>query len=399
MPRTISIIGGGAAGLTAAYFLSEHFYVQIYEKEKKVGKKFLVAGKGGFNLTNSLTGTQLINKYSPKNIFKEAILNFDSTHTREWLAKLGIETFVGTSGRVFSAKKHKPYEVLKSLKRELKKRNVQINTNHKFNGFDKNGYPLIKYEDKEFTLKSDYYIFALGGASWPNTGSDGKWFKYFKGFGLELNNFQPSNCGVNIKWPKNILNHHVGKPLKNISTRIYRKKYRGEAVITNYGLEGNAIYSVIPELRTVNNYDDVYLTIDFKPNNEQYNLFEKIKNKKVSSESYKKNLKLNSTQLAVLKSFINKDDFILPNIFTEKIKNLKLKIESIRPIEEAISTIGGISVSELNPDFSLKKYPKFYIIGEMADWDAPTGGFLLQGCFSMGFTAAVSIKNDIKKYH
>lgn len=397
MPKkTISIIGGGAAGLTAAYFLSEHFDVQIYEKEKKVGQKFLVAGKGGFNLTNSLTGTQLANKYTPKNILKEAILNFDSTHTREWLAKLGIETFIGTSGRVFSAKKHKPYEVLKSLKHELKKGNVEVHTNHKFNGFDKNGYPLIKNENEEFSLKSDFYIFALGGASWPNTGSDGKWLIHFEKLGVELNKFQPSNCGVNIKWPKNILDYHVGKPLKNIRTRVYTKKYRGEAVITDYGLEGNAIYAVIPELRTVNNYDDAYLVIDFKPNNEQYDLFKKIKNKKVSSESYKKNLNLNSTHLAVLKSFINKDDFNLPNIFTKKVKNLKLKIESIRPIEEAISTVGGISASELNPDFSLKKYSRFYIIGEMADWDAPTGGFLLQGCFSMGYTAAHSIKKAIK---
>jgi uncharacterized flavoprotein (TIGR03862 family) len=392
--KRVIIIGGGPSALIAADFLSNECDVEIYEKEKKSGQKFLVAGKGGFNLTNSLTGIALTKKYSPTEFLKDAILNFDSKEVRAWLSSLEIETFVGTSGRVFADKTHKPIEVLENINQSLLKKNVKINTKHKFIGFDNDNLPIITCNNTRILLRADYYIFALGGASWSITGSDGKWLDLFESIGVKTIPFEPSNCGINISWPKLFLTHHVGKPLKNIQISVGEIKFRGEAVITEYGLEGNSIYPCIPKIREDLRNGNAYIYIDFKPNNTHDELLSKIKKGGTSSKDYKRVLNLSSHELALLKAFTSKEDFLSTSKFLNSLKSQLLKIDSLRPIEEAISTIGGIDLQEINSNFSLKKYPKFYIIGEMADWDAPTGGFLLQGCFSMGMQAARSILSE-----
>jgi uncharacterized flavoprotein (TIGR03862 family) len=395
MPRKrVIIIGGGPAALIAADFLSNECDVEIYEKEKNVGQKFLVAGKGGFNLTNSLTGIDLTKKYTPTEFLHDAILNFDSTEVRDWLYDIGIKTFIGTSGRVFADKTHKPIEVLESIKQSLLKKNVRINSKHKFIGFDDDNLPIIKCDNTRILQSADYYIFALGGASWSITGSDGKWLDSFKAIGIKTKSFEPSNCGINIRWPKLFLTHHVGKPLKNIQVSVGEMKFRGEAVITEYGLEGNAIYQAIPKIRKDLRNGNAYISIDFKPNNTHDELLSKIKKGGAASKDYKKVLNLSSHELALLKAITSKENFLSPSIFCKNLKSLQIRIDSLRPIEEAISTIGGIDLQEINSDFSLNKHQKFYIIGEMADWDAPTGGFLLQGCFSMGMQAARSILSE-----
>ncbi len=395
--KKVIIIGGGPSALIAADFLAEKCEVEIYEKEKNVGQKFLVAGKGGFNLSNSLTGKTLANKYFPPNFLTEAILNFDSNSTREWLFDKGIETFVGTSGRVFSKKKHRPIQVLDEIEKSLTNKNVKIFANHKFIGFDSEYRPIISNKLKEYSLQADYYIFALGGASWSITGSDGKWLKYFEQIGIKIKKFQSSNCGVNIDWKSNILEYHIGKPLKNIEIKIGQNKFKGEAAITKYGLEGNAVYQIIPQIREFQELKETNIFIDLKPNNTEPELKSKLKNQPINSASYKKLLNLNSTDLALIKSVMSKDNFLSPNKFVRQIKNLALKVESLRPIDEAISTVGGIDVGELHKNFSLKKYPNIFTIGEMVDWDAPTGGYLLQGCFSMGHFVAKTILNTIIK--
>lgn len=389
--KKIVIIGGGPSALIAADFLAEKFTVEIYEKERNLGQKFLVAGKGGFNLTNSLTAKLLANKYSPSSFLSEAIINFDSTSTREWLLNKDIETFVGTSGRVFSKKKYKPIQVLNAIKKSLEDKNIKIFTNSKFVGFNKKAKPLISHKTTIHVLNADFYIFALGGASWSITGSDGKWLRYFKELGIKTNPFQSSNCGVNINWKSNILDHHIGKPLKNIAIRIGQNIFKGEAVITDYGLEGNAVYQIIPQIRNNQYSKTTNIFLDLKPNNTIAELNLKLKNQSIHSASYKKLLNLNSTELALIKSILSKIDFLSPGKLVEQLKNLELQINSIRPIDEAISTVGGIDVGELNRNFSLKKHPNVFTIGEMVDWDAPTGGFLLQGCFSMGHFVAKAI--------
>ena len=386
--KDIVIFGGGPAALTAAYFLADNNKVIVYEKENNIGQKFLVAGKGGFNLTNSLVQNELAKKYLPINFLDKAILEFDSTSVRNWLMEIGIPTFVGTSGRVFSIKELKPIDVLNKIKNSLLEKNVKFCINQKFTGFNNENKPIV---NNKKTISADYYIFALGGASWSLTGSDGKWVNSFIKLGIKILPFQASNCGVNINWSDNIKSFHIGKPLKNIQISCGTLKARGEAVITKYGLEGNAIYSLIPSIRKQLNLNSLSkIFIDFKPNNSLKQLLAKL-GKSTSSKDYKKIFNLNSTEIALIKSLITKEDYLSPDNFVKSIKNLEIKINSLRPIEEAISTVGGIDINELNSDFSLKKFPHIFTIGEMVDWDVPTGGFLLQGCFSMGHHAAKSI--------
>ncbi len=396
--KNIAIIGGGPSAMMLAYVLSKFHTVTIYEKNNGLGNKFLVAGKGGFNFTNSLAGTELAEKYSPKEFMQEAILSFDSKALREWYANLGLETFVGTSGRVFPIKGIKPVEVLNKIKEKLHSQNVIIEYDHEFIGFDENKNVKIKFKDEIKTLIADYYIFALGGSSWSVTGSDGKWTKHFEEIGVNIIPFESSNCGVNINWDNHIVENHAGKPLKNISVTVDGTTLKGEAVITKYGLEGNVIYPIIPKVRKLlKTKIKVEIKIDFKPDNTIDDLLKRVSNKKISSKDYGKLFNLKREQLALIKCYTTKEEYLSVELFIRKIKNLSIPVESLRDIEESISTVGGIDIEELNPDFSLKNHPKIYCIGEMVDWDAPTGGFLLQGAFSMGHLAGKSIYDIINK--
>ncbi len=390
--KEIAIFGGGPSAMMVACVLSKLHNVTIYEKNTTIGNKFLVAGKGGFNLTNYLAGIELANKYFPKEFMKEAILSFDSKALREWFSELGIETFVGTSGRVFPQKGTKPAEILNKIKEKLHSQNVIIKYNHEFIGFDENKNIKIKFKDETKTIIADYYIFALGGASWSVTGSDGKWTKYFRQIGVNIIPFESSNCGVNINWDKPIIDNHAGKPLKNIAVTVDGSTLKGEAIITRYGLEGNAIYPLIPKVRELlKSKTKTEITIDFKPNNSVEELLKKCDNIKVSSKNYGKIFNLKREHLALIKNLTSKEEYLSVELFVRIVKALSISIESIRDIEESISTVGGIDCNELNSDFSLKKDQRIFCIGEMVDWDAPTGGFLLQGAFSMGYYSAKSI--------
>ena len=392
LKKEIAIIGSGPAALITASKLAPFHNVTIYEKKSSIGNKFLVAGKGGFNLTNSLEGIELASKYSPREFMKDAILSFDSIALRKWLANLGIPTFVGTSGRVFPEKGIKPTEVLNKIKKNLLEKNVLINCNSQFVGFNNFNGIEIDFKGEIKSVFSDIYIFSLGGASWSITGSDGKWTEYFEKIGVKTLPFESSNCGININWNEKI-ELHFGKPLKNIAVSVSGKSLKGEAVITNYGLEGNVVYPLIPKIREQLKADkSVEIFIDFKPNNSKEGLIKKL-NLHKSTSNYGEILNLNRVQMAFIKSFLTKEEYLSPKLFVGKLKNLCVKVNSIRNIEESISTVGGIDTEELNSDFSLKIYPNIYTIGEMVNWDAPTGGFLLQGSFSMGNYAGKSILN------
>ena len=305
---------------------------------------------------------------------------------------MDISTFVGSSNRVFPEKGIRPIDVLNKIKAKLIKQDVQFHTQHEFIGFDNTRHILLKNQGKEIKLEADYILFALGGASWPVTGSDGSWRTIFESMGIATIPFQASNCGINISWPEAIRQSHAGKPIKNIKLFTNESEIMGEAVITNYGLEGNAVYPMIPAIRhMLNTNTQATIYIDFKPSNTEEQLLQKIKGKDLKPKDYGQVFNLSTAQLALIKAYTSKDCFLSVTGFISSIKKLAIPVDSLRPVEEAISTIGGIALAEVNDDFSLKKYPWIYTIGEMLDWDAPTGGFLLQGCFSMGNYAAKSI--------
>lgn len=392
--KKIIIVGAGPAGLMAADVLSEAHDVLIFEKEKTIGRKFLVAGKGGFNLTNKAEGEELIHKYSSVGFLDEALLAFDSRRVRAWLATFGIPTYIGTSGRVFPEEGIKPSEVLTKLKTKLLSQGVEFRLQHEFLTFDSGNKICFHHQDKQITEQADAIIFALGGASWPKTGSNGSWASTFEQMGVKLRSFQASNCGLTLAWPAEFKVHHAGKPLKNIRLFTDTFEIKGEALISDYGLEGNAIYPMVRYVREkLNAHVPAYIYVDFKPMNSEEELLQKIKGKQVKPKDYAQLFKLNTLQLALLKNFTTKESYLSPHLFVGQLKKLPLLVTSLRPIEEAISTVGGVCIEELNADFSLKKYPWVYTVGEMIDWDAPTGGYLLQGCFSSGYFAAISLLN------
>jgi len=388
----IIIIGGGPAGLMAAEILSTAHNVSLFDKEKNVGQKFLLAGKGGFNMTNNAQGEELSGKYSPAGFMNRALSDFDPLALRRWLYSMGIPTFVGSSGRVFPEKGFSPTDILNKIRAKLMEQGVQFHLQHELIGFDNNRHVTLKHQGQEIIQEADYILFALGGASWPKTGSDGSWLAIFESMGIATNSFQSSNCGININWPEAVMQYHAGKPIKNIKLSVHDFEVLGEAVITDYGMEGNAVYPLVPTIRNIlNNNIPAYIYIDFKPSNPEGQLLQKAKGKNVKTKEYGQLFNLSGVQMALIKAYTNKDSFMSLSGFINSIKKLAIPVDSLRPVTEAISTIGGIDLKEVNDDFSLKKYPWIYTIGEMLDWDAPTGGFLLQGCFSMGHYAAKSI--------
>jgi uncharacterized flavoprotein (TIGR03862 family) len=389
----IIIAGGGAAGLFAAEAFSVSHEVMLIEKQPAVGTKLLVAGRGGLNITNNCSGDFLRGKYSPHGWMDRFLADFDPLVFRKWLSDQGIPTFIGSSGKVFPEKGIHAVDVIKAIKKRLDDRGVRILTNATFKEFDKDQTVYVLHEGKEEVFHTSHLVLALGGASWPQTGSDGSWRSILDTAGIPTRLFQPSNCGINIQWPQTIINNHAGKPLKNIVLSVNNATSRGEAIITEYGLEGNAVYPLIPEIRKqLNNGQEVPLHIDFKPVMDYESLLVKVAAKKKTSE-YASTLHLTSAQMALIKAHTTREQFLNPNQFIIEVKDLKIPVTSLRPVEEAISVVGGVPTDELNPDLTLKKYPWITVIGEMIDWDAPTGGFLLQGCFSMAQYAAKKMKD------
>jgi uncharacterized flavoprotein (TIGR03862 family) len=391
--KKIAIVGGGPAGLMAADVLSKHFQVHVYEKEKGVGQKFLVAGKGGFNVTNGLQGEALADVYTPREFMREALSGFGPEALRQWLMEMDIPTFVGSSGRIFPEKGITQAEVLSRWKERLSAAGVKFHLKYRFTGFDAEDKVLMTSARKQGPVEADYVIFGLGGASWPVTGSDGSWREAFQAAGIQTLPFRASNCGIEIDWPVSFRESHQGKPLKNIAIRVNDKRIRGEALITAYGLEGNAVYPVVPEIRRMLEAGETaVISLDLKPVNSPEQLAAKAEGKtSARTKNYASLFNLSTEQIALLKAYTDKETFLSPPLFAETLKNVSIPVQALRPVEEAISTVGGIALSELNPDFSLRKFPDYFAVGEMLDWDAPTGGFLLQGCFSSGHRAAETI--------
>ena len=393
--KKIVIIGGGAAGLLAADLLSATCAVHLYEKGKTLGRKFLVAGKGGFNLTHAATGSELAARYRPAGWLDAALAAFDTAATRQWLAALGIPTFVGTSGRVFPEKGIKPVQVLQKIKDRLKQQGVRFHFQHEFTGFDPDHRPLVRQGQRELSLQADHYLFALGGASWPVTGANSQWLAAFGRLGIRTVPFQASNCGVEVPWPADFAAAYAGTPLKNLLVTAGDACQKGEALITDYGLEGNAIYPLAPALRqALDSASAPCLEIDFKPQNSPRQLLDKVRHGNLRPKNYAHAFNLSKAQLALIKVFTTKEQYQDPALFIRELKALRVPVAALRPLAEAISTVGGIPREEVNPDFTLKAYPHIAVVGEMLDWDAPTGGFLLQGCFSTAHYAAWAILNQ-----
>lgn len=396
MKKHVAIIGGGTASLFLASFLDTTIYdVCIYEKMNTLGRKFLVAGDGGFNLTHCEDLATLKSRYTPASFLELALDAFTNIDLRDWLMDLEIPTFVGSSGRVFPIKGIKPIEVLQAIKTHLKNKGVQLKFNHTFKDWDAESRLLFK---RGQTINPDYAIFALGGSSWQVTGSNGAWQKAFRNKGISTNDFSPSNCAYKINWADDFFSKHEGTPLKNITISINDKTQKGEAVITQFGLEGNAIYGLSPHIKLeLNAKGKTIVFVDFKPSLDQNKIITKLENAKANTtRTLKDKLKLPSAAIDLLKTSLTKEEYLDTSILTNRIKNFPITIVDSAPIDEAISTAGGIRLDAVDENFQLKKLKNQFCIGEMLDWDAPTGGYLIQACASSGVFLAKHL-NQLQK--
>lgn len=393
MKKTVSIIGGGpAAMLLAAHLDPNLFEINIYEKNKAFGRKFLVAGKGGFNLTHSEELADFIERYTPSNFLKESITRFSNNDLRSWFSSKKIPTFIGSSNRIYPEKGIKPIEVLASILNDLKEKAVELKTEQNWLGWNKNNELIF---DSGLKINSDITVFSLGGSSWKKTGSDGGWTKHFSNRNINIIPFQASNCAFEINWKSDFLDKNEGKPLKNIKITCEKSSKKGEVVITKFGLEGGAIYALSPGIRNqLHKNNKAEITIDLKPSLTIEEIQSKLKPEKITQQLLK-SIKLEKIKIDLLKVYTGKEEFLDINTLANFIKNFPLKIIGTSSIDEAISTIGGIDLKEIDTNFELNKLKNNFTIGEMLDYDAPTGGYLLQSCISMG----VYLAEHLNKIH
>jgi len=380
---SILIIGGGPAGLRSAEVArAAGAQVTVCDAQRSVGRKFLIAGRGGLNLTHGEPVENFPARYGDEpGRWRDLLREFGPDDLRAWAAELGVETHVGTSGRVFP-RGQKAAGLLRAWLRRLRASGVQFRANSRFVGLGREpaGWRAeFRSGDDKFSLMADAIVLALGGASWPETGSDGTWPAILAAHGIELAPWQPANCGWDVDWPAELLARAEGLPLKNLTARAGSESVSGELLITRHGLEGGAIYRLG---RTLRSMAEPHLVIDFKPQLSAEVLRERGINLSGTHDWFRA-WKLGAATIALVETLSpeicgNREQLIA------QIKDFKLRLRRPRPIAEAISSAGGVRWSELDEDLMLRKLPGVFVAGEMIDWEAPTGGYLLQGCFATG---------------
>jgi uncharacterized flavoprotein (TIGR03862 family) len=311
--------------------------------------------------------------------WRDLLSEFGPTELRAWAADLGVETYVGTSGRVFP-RGQKAAGLLRAWVRRLRSSGVQFRTAARFATLarETNGWRAdFRTLDETSSLKADSIVLALGGASWPETGSDGEWPAILVAHGIGITPWQPANCGWNVDWPRELLGRAEGLPLKNLTVRAGEESLSGELLITQYGLEGGAIYRLGPILRSM---PVPQLTIDFKPQLTVETMRERTVNLPAPEEWFRA-WKLSVATVALLETMSPNQPADRETIIA-RMKNFTIPLRGPRPIAEAISSAGGVPWSELDEALMLRKLPGVFVAGEMIDWEAPTGGYLLQGCFA-----------------
>lgn len=381
--KRVVIIGGGPAGLMAAtQLLKSECEILLLDRKASVGRKFLVAGDGGFNLTHSENKLELIEKYDSDWI-KEAVRQFSNKDFIKFLRRIGIDTRVGSSGKIFPSETIKPIQVLNAWKEHLAPR-VEFRLNCTFLNFDQ-GEATVACDGKTEKLGFDYLVLALGGKSWPVTGSDGSWTSVFAEKGIQLVPFRASNSGLELY--DNWLGNLEGKVLKNIRTSCGNQSCAGDLTVTSYGLEGKPAYAVNGALRKM---EKPAFQVDLKPQMTKEKVLEVLKKAKNPSQGLKE-LKLGEVAVFWIKNFVSKERFLNPKELARAIKEFSVGVKGFRPIEEVISTAGGVADTEITETGELKQYPNVFVAGEMIDWDAPTGGYLIQGCVSSGYVTGKAI--------
>ncbi len=356
-----AVVGGGPAGLRAAEVIAAAGGpVAVWEQKASVGRKFLVAGRGGLNLTHSESAANFPPRYreNPER-WASLLADFPPEALRAWAHGLGVETYVGTSGRVFP-RGQQAARLLRAWVSRLRATGVTFRVGQSLQGFRRDGGGWELTFACGPAIRARAVVLALGGASWPETGSDGRWPALLAAHDVEIQPWLAANGGWEVEWPEGVLAEAEGQPLKNLAVAAGGRTVRGELLVTRYGLEGGALYQLSRELRS-----DPHIVIDFKPDTP------------AERDGKPRPLKLSPAAAVVVRAFAAS-----PSLAAAKA--VRIPLRGPRPIEEAISSAGGVAWPELDEMQMLRRLPGVFVAGEMIDWEAPTGGYLLQGCFATG---------------
>jgi uncharacterized flavoprotein (TIGR03862 family) len=394
--KRIAIIGAGPAGLMAAEVLAQGgAKVIIYDAMPSAGRKFLMAGRGGLNLTHSEPLPQFLARYREAMPYlKAAIEAFPPQALRDWSETLGQETFVGSSGRVFP-KAFKASPLLRAWLRRLDSMGVKLALRHRWSGWDEQGRLRFQTSDGPRVVEASTTVLALGGASWPRLGSDGAWTDTLAAQGVKITPLRPANCGFTVAWSDIFRNRFEGQPLKGITLTSGAHSVRGEAIVTRSGIEGGAIYALSADLREAIVRDGTaMLSVALRPDLGMDNLTTKLsapKGKQSLSNFLRKAAQLSPVAIGVLQEAAKASGVSLASMPAAELARLinavPIQLSGVAPIARAISTAGGIAFDELDADFMLRRLPGVFAAGEMLDWEAPTGGYLLQASFATGAAA------------
>ncbi|WP_371369754.1 NAD(P)/FAD-dependent oxidoreductase [Pseudomonas sp. QL9] len=393
-PRSALVIGGGPAGLMAAEVLAgAGVRVALYDAMPSVGRKFLLAGVGGMNITHSEAQEAFVGRYGERREEVGALLaGFDSEALRSWIHGLGIDTFVGTSGRVFPTDM-KAAPLLRAWLKRLREQGVDIHTRSRWLGWDEQGRALIEGPEGRQALQADATVLALGGGSWQRLGSDGAWVPLLEARGVEVATLRPSNCGFEVEgWSEFFRDKFAGAPVKPVALSVNGSEPRqGEFVVTASGIEGSLVYALSAPIRErISRDGKATVHLDLLPNRSPEQIAKALaqpRGSKSMANHLRGKLGLDGVRAGLLRELSTAADYADPQRLAGLIKALPLSVVRARPLDEAISSAGGVTFGAVDKQLMLKALPGVFCAGEMLDWEAPTGGYLLTACFASGRVA------------
>jgi uncharacterized flavoprotein (TIGR03862 family) len=396
IPR-VAVIGGGPSGLMAAEVLSQGgVQVDVYDAMPSVGRKFLLAGKGGMNITHSEPYASFVQRYGQRAAQVAPWLeHFDAEAVRAWIHALGVDTFVGTSGRVFPTDM-KAAPLLRAWLHRLREAGVQFHMRHRWLGWDGSALRFAT-PDGARSVQADAVILALGGGSWARLGSDGAWVDLLAAKGVAIAALQPSNCGFDCDWSPHFSSRHAGEPLTTVaitSTNAHGQQQRrqGQFVVTSTGVEGSLIYALSADLREQINRDGTAtIYLDLVPDFSAQRVHDEVtrpRGARSMSSHLQSRLGIKGVKSGLLRECLSREQFADTEQLAAALKMLPVVLKRVRPIDEAISSAGGVRFDALVPETDmLAALPGVFAAGEMVDWEAPTGGYLLTACFASGRAA------------
>lgn len=376
--KNVAIIGGGPAGLMAAQALEGR--AVVFEAKPTVGRKFLLAGRGGLNLTHSEPFEHFLSRFGERrDVLEPMLCEFGPDQVRAWCEQLGFETFVGSSRRVFP----RTMKAAPILRAWLSRIGAEVRTQHRWTGWDAEGALRFETPTGPMSFQADATILALGGASWPKMGSTGEWVPLLKAHGVEVRELAPANVGYDVDWSPHFVERYAGHPLKSVSLSFEGVTRQGEFVVTKHGVEGSLLYPYGPLLR---GKLPCSITLDLVPGTSLEKLEASLARDR-GSRSMSKHLRQRAGIDGVKLGLVN--EFLRGQVTAAALKALPLPLVRVRPIEEAISSAGGVCFEALDENLMITKLPGVFCTGEMLDWEAPTGGYLLTACFATGRAAGL----------